>query len=252
MEEPPEFKYCLSFDCADKTLGVCLIGFMNAADILNNFGICQDAGSKESPIKFFTNNGIFNNVVFVRECWLFNLLPETKVRGTDDSLRLGRLKTALSSIKKTLDEMKISIAELHIEYQMGDLCRLISAAIIYEFTASDKNIETIIGPKIDVPEIAGPKIVVVMPACKNSIEICDELGYRVFIERPTTRTTANKHHTAENFKYFLRMQDTRSTYKKISLGKCKHSEINHIADAFMQSMYILCQHHWLSVPINGR
>ena len=246
MDESSDFKYCLSFDCADKTLGVCLIGFMDNCDILNNFGICPDASSKDSPINFFIKNNMLHDVVFVRECWLFNLLPEMKVRDATDFLRLSRLKTALSLIKLTLDEMKISIDEMHIEYQMGanDLSRLISSAIIYEFTSSDHNIETIIGKSMNVPAIAGPAISVVMPSGKNSIEFSEQLSYGVFIEKSTTKTTANKHHTAENFKYFLSMQEAKSRHKKITLGKYTHSEINHVADAFMQSIYKFCKNNW--------
>lgn len=235
-----DVKHCLSFDCADKTLGVCLIGFIPKEDVINRIEIIRDM-TVENP--HYTSR-LVSDILSVKQYWLFNLLPEAKVRETDDHIRLGRLKAAINSIKTTVQSMNIRIDEVHVEYQMGqnDLSRLISAAIIYEFSTPDNNIQTIIGPtSAPVHQTPQIQIFTIFPSSKNSICFHPNLAYSTFAAKYKTTTTANKHHTTENFKYFLTLQNSN---KKIELGTGKHSEINHIADAFMQSMYKIMTNDW--------
>jgi hypothetical protein len=238
-----DIKYCLSFDCADRTLGVCLIGFLPLEDISNRIEVVND----ETTYKAYHYHNLLNDILHVKECWLFDLLPEGNVRNTDDSVRLSRLKAALCSIKLTIASLGIKLDEIHVEYQMGqnDLTRLISPAIIYEFCGPDNNIKALVGPCVSVETQATvPKVVVIMPSGKNSIHFKPELAYGVFAAKYKTTKTANKHHTAENFKYFLRMQNALVISKKINYLDINHSVINHVADAFMQSVYKIMHEDW--------
>lgn len=246
-----DIKYCLSFDCADKTLGICLIGFLPTEEISNRLEIIND----ETIYKEYYKSKLIHEMLFVKQVWLFNLLPDAKVRETEDYIRLSRLKSALDQIKFHISEMNIVVDEIHIEYQMGqnDLSRLISSAIIYEFCGSDPAIQTVIGPSSKIPttstsmtKFISPKISIIMPSGKNSICFNNHLAYSVFAAKYKTNKTANKHHTAENFKYFLKIQnatDLLQDDKKINIS-ANHTEINHIADAFMQSVYKIITTDW--------
>ena len=228
-------KYVLSFDCADKTLGVCLVAYLPSEIISETIELIRsDSPEKQVPQTI----NLVNNVLSIRAYWLFNLLPDAIVRDTEDSVRLSRLKYALKSIRKILDRASIKIDKIIVEYQMGqnDLSRLISSAIQYEFVDVDSKIQVTIGQlcdeKKDLSESCNVKssdCISIGPAHKNSFSFTQNLSYGVFAAKYKTTTTANKHHTAENFKYFLGLQG-------INL-KGLHKEINHIADAFMQAAY---------------
>ena len=165
-------------------------------------------------------------------------MPDAIVRDTEDSIRLSRLKYALKSIRKILDRASIKIDKIIVEYQMGqnDLSRLISAAIQYEFVDMDSKIQITIGQLCDEKkelaescDVKSTDCISIGPAHKNSFSFAQNLSYGVFAAKYKTTTTANKHHTAENFKYFLGLQGFNL--------KGLHKEINHIADAFMQAAY---------------
>ena len=241
-------KHVLSFDCADKTLGVCLVAYLPSEIISETIELIRsDSPEKQTPQTI----NLVNNVLSIRTYWLFNLLPDAIVRDTEDSVRLSRLKYALKSIRKILDRASIKIDKIIVEYQMGqnDLSRLISSAIQYEFVDVDSKIQVTIGQlddgykyptedlknhdeKRDLSESCDVKssdCISIGPAHKNSFSFAQNLSYGVFAAKYKTTTTANKHHTAENFKYFLRLQGFNL--------KGLHKEINHIADAFMQAAY---------------
>lgn len=226
-------KYVLSFDAADKTLGVCLMSYMPKITIDEQMELLVNEKNNVEKLKLIST--IINNIIRIRSCWLFDLLPENIVRETPDSIRLSRLKYALKSIRKSLDDAKITLDHIIVEYQMGqnDLSRLISAGIMYEFVEYDANIHVNIGLSTMLDkktnDILSSNCITIGPTFKNSIQFSPELSYSNFAAKYKTTKTANKHHTAENFKYFL-------TLNGIS-QKNKHSEINHIADAFMQSVY---------------
>lgn len=228
-------KHVLSFDCADKTLGVCLVAYLPSEIISENIELIQSASFDKQAVQTMD---LVKNILSIRTYWLFNLLPDAIVRDTEDSVRLSRLKYALKSIRKILDRASIKIDKIIVEYQMGqnDLSRLISSAIQYEFVDVDSKIQVTIGQiddeKKDLFEPCNVKsidCISIGPAHKNSFSFAQNLSYGVFAAKYKTTTTANKHHTAENFKYFLELQGFNL--------KGLHKEINHIADAFMQAVY---------------
>jgi hypothetical protein len=237
-----DINYILSFDCADKTLGVCLIGYLPKPIIIDELEFIKTLTDENFIQEEFSS--LINNMLFVEEMWLFNLLGDVKVRDTEDYIRLARLKYALKSINKYLSDNNITLSEIHIEYQMGqnDLTRLISPAIIYEFVNEDNMINLIIGPVTEYKESSQSpiSISVIQAAAKNSFCFHESIAYNVFAAKYQTNTTANKKHTAENFRYFLEIQN-KLMHKKIDASKISHKEINHIADAFMQSAHKIFQ-----------
>lgn len=250
-----DIKHILSFDCADKTLGVCLIGWLNKECISERL---ECVLSEDRPeYKTYYLNKLSSELIVVEKMWLFNLLPDSIVRDTEDAIRLGRLKFALMTIRRFLIESKININNVIVEYQMGqnDLSRLISAAIIYEFCTEDPNIKINIGDSGSIGKInigdsrsigdvdekktnnsINNSIIVIMPGAKNSFYFHPSLSYGNFAAKYKTNKTANKHHTSENFKHFLQLQNNSCSPYKFDT-KINHSEINHIADAFMQAVY---------------
>lgn len=238
-----ESKYVLSFDCADKTLGVCLLSYL-PSDIINER---IELIKGENTIKQASQTiELIKNVLTVRSYWLFNLLPDLVVRDTEDAIRLSRLKYALKSIRNILDNANIRLNNVIVEYQMGqnDLSRLISAAIQYEFVDTDSNIQVTIGLLSDEKKyilsnqyeknIQANSCISIGPSYKNSFSFSKDLTYGTFAAKYKTTTTANKHHTAENFKYFLSIHGFNI--------KALHKEINHIADAFMQAVWWIINH----------
>ena len=239
-----DIKHVLSFDCADKTLGICLIGYLTK-DVINERLEClKDETEEEKPIYI---KQIINDIITVKNMWLFDLLKEEKVRDTDDFVRLGRLKHALNCVK---EEIKVPIDNIVIEYQMGqnDLSRLISSAIVYEFCNPDSNINVVIGNnktnnnKTNTINTINNHIVIIGPAFKNSFYFHENLSYANIAhnggKKYKTNKTVNKHHTSENFKYFLELQSKNNNKHKFD-QKIKHGDINHIADAFMQAVYCI-------------
>jgi len=248
-----DIRYLLSFDCADKTLGICCIGWLPKDHIEERLEcIRSDLAANSAPADMAK---LVGDMLFVKNMWLFNLLPDSVVRDTDDAVRLGRLKAALGKVRSFINSAGIKVSNIIVEYQMGqnDLSRLISAAIIYEFCDEDNGIQMNIcgggeasgtgagvsanaSAKVHANSQANSHIKVVMPAAKNSFHFHQSLSYGVFAAKYKTNKTANKHHTAENFKYFLQLQNSNSRCKKINFDY-KHAEINHISDAFMQAVY---------------
>lgn len=240
-------KHILSFDCADKTLGVCLLGYLPEETILEHMEFIMSENNQQKKASLITQ--LTNAILTVKSVWLFDLIPGLNVRATEDSVRLGRLKYALRSIRTILDTASISIDQIIIEYQMGqnDLSRLISAAITYEFVDMDAGIHVNIGHQCNqkntnTNDVNAKNIIQIGPSFKNSFHFAQHLAYSEFASKYKTSKTANKHHTAENFKYFLGLQSINNPAFAFNL-KDKHSEINHIADAFMQAVYWVLHKH---------
>lgn len=231
-----DIRYCLSFDCADKTLGVCLLGYLPMDEINNRMEVIKD----EEHYKMYYINQLTSDMLFIKQCWLFDLLPDAKVRETADYERLGRLKYALQIIKKYINST-IHLHEVDVEFQMGqnDLSRLISAAIIYEFCDAIRDINVIIGynDQPQQPECnSSVEISVIMPAAKNSFHFHRDLSYGQIATKHKSNKTINKHHTDENMKYFIALYNACCcTEKKINIIG-RYTATNHISDAFMQSV----------------
>lgn len=229
-----DIKYILSFDCADKTLGICLLGWIPKEQI-NERLECIKTSNNLSEMA-----NLINDMLFVKEHWHFNLIPNLVVRDVENAIRLGRLKAAMLNVRKYLSLNNIKASNIIVEYQMGDLSRLISAAIIYEFCDEDQNIMVNIGasyvkssPNINI----NTHINVIQASAKNSFYFHPNLSYgNIGVKYKTSKTT-NKHHTAENYKYFMQLQNATDVYKKIKIDHIKHGDINHISDAFMQAVY---------------
>ena len=236
-------KHVLSFDCADKTLGICLLSYLPSEIINEHVSIIENELNIQNKTKQTIQ--LINNILTVKGVWLFDLLPGLVVRDTEDAIRLSRLKYALKSVRKIIESAHIKLNRIIIEYQMGanDLSRLISSAINYEFVDCDPNIKinmgylpngSIIDPQTD--NLSASNFLSIGPSFKNSFHFASYLSYSTFAAKYRTTTTANKHHTAENFKYWLELQAIANPQYAFNL-KTKHSEINHVADAFMQAVY---------------
>jgi len=251
-------KHILSFDCADKTLGVCLVSYIPSNIINEHCSIIQNEENFTAKIQQITQ--LINNILTVKSIWLFDLVPGLIVRQTEDSVRLSRLKFALKSIRKVIDSANIQIDKIIVVYQMGqnDLSRLISSAILYEFVDIDPNINLTIGylknesfknihdeKKDNNQNVPSNSCISIGPAFKNSIQFDNSLSYGTFAAKFKTSHTANKHHTAENFKFYLNLQSLNNPHYKFNI-KANHSEINHIADAFMQAVY------WIITNLNAK
>ena len=144
-----------------------------------------------------------NKIIFMK---VYDL-TEGKTCSTIERARL--LKTCLSSIE-------ITPSLVLVEYQMSanDKSRCISQQIVYHY--------------IDICEV-----VLVGPSLKNKICLSADgsLEHATFMEKYSSKYTANKNHTKANFLYWLASNNCSCL---IADNKIKKKNIDDIADAFMQ------------------
>lgn len=241
-----QFKYLLSVDCADQTLGIVLIRYSNFKEILEQFNVRVKQIKANNIIlthEEFTQyidytKHILSNRITIVKTWLFKLLPDQAVRGTKQSVRFGRLRIALANIDKYLIDQNIKINTVLLEYQMGDLSRDIYDGIVYHYQDQDGVIESLdleTGIQTEIKNTEPPKIniIEIHPTCKNAFWFDSSIKYSVFLEQYKTLKSANKAHTTENFKYFI------ENIQKKQFSITVKTKLNHLADAFMQAYYYI-------------
>jgi hypothetical protein len=209
----------LSFDCADKTLGICEIEVDDFyEDKLEDVKLDKEGQEKLSEI-------LCNHVILVN-AWIVDILPDQKVREVSSTMRLGRLKKILFDLPKP--DVVI------VEHQMSknDLSRSIQDGIVsfYQPMLSGANITALKIPnKSSHINKLFPKVYILKPTWKNTISFSKELEYCEFTKKYKTQKSINKRHAYENMMFFLK------TFKQEL--NVNYTKGNHIADAFMQAYY---------------
>lgn len=166
---------------------------------MTNVILSFDCANRSLAVCGFIDNKIILMKVFD--------LTEGKNYTTIERARL--LKTCLSSIN-------IAPHLVLVEYQMSanDKSRCISQQILYHY--------------VDICEV-----VLVGPSLKNKICLStdDRLAHSTFMEKYSSKYTANKNHTKANFLHWLKLNNCSHM---IADNKIKKKNIDDIADAFMQ------------------
>jgi hypothetical protein len=194
--------HIFSFDCADRTLGVCWIEVTQTINI--------------------------------RHIWVFDLIPDQKtVKESPKYLRLSRLKAIL----KMLNSIVYPDVVL-VEYQMNinDLTNFISTAIRYEYCECLSGATDILTSCNSQYQVGTPKFYDIMPHWKKTIcfDQKKELHYSHFVPKYKKLQSANKAHADANFRYYL--QHTNPELYKI-VQPCPKDKTNHVADAFLQAYW---------------
>lgn len=192
----------LSFDCANRSLAVCLL------DI--NTGI---VGQLYDGIKQFDINTMMDITDDYIKIHIFNVYDLTNGKNTDTVMKASLLKKCLGTLDDIISSIN-GVDQVLIEYQMpsNDKSRCVSQQILYHYV--DKAPVCIVGPTL-----------------KNKVvfSTLDKLSHGFFISKYASNYTANKNHTKANLLYWLDIFD-----KTHLLDNIKKKNIDDISDAFMQ------------------
>jgi hypothetical protein len=151
-------------------------------------------------------NNMSNYIHFI------NVFDITEGKEQNSISRTKLLKQTLLDIDKKITELKLNINHVLVEYQMSlnDKSRCVSQQIIFHYS----NLEPL-------------EVHLIGPSLKNKIYL-ENLQHCFFMEKYTTKYSANKNHTKANFLRWMAL-------KKISIPKeIKKKNYDDIADAFMQ------------------
>lgn len=187
----------LSFDCANRSLAVCLITVPNN-DPHNIAGTANTRDIKNRSAEIHTAD-------------VFDL---TGGRCVDTVERTRLLKDCLTAVDEKNKYFGFHVDKVLVEYQMpaNDKSRCVSQQIVYHYSGN-----------VDV-SLVGPSL-------KNKVCFSqdDSLSHGAFMERYASKYTANKNHTKANFLHWLDMYDQVDVIEGI-----KKQNVDDIADAFMQ------------------
>lgn len=234
--------YYLSFDCANKSLGVSFFKFkddynLSLLKLYNKFSLIKEQSEsnilskikilklelKKKDFSSYFNflkelNIILDSIFTIHYFNVINLLEDKKTKDVGVIDRTKSLKSKLNEIDKMVfNELKENKLTVCIEYQMNcnDKSRTVYNQLIYNYSCID-NVE----------------VKVIAPAYKNKIYIHKDLKHNVFIQKYRNNYIANKKHTYENFKFFVNVFNH-------NISHIKKKNIDDIADSFIQTLYII-------------
>lgn len=198
----------LSFDCANRSLAVCYL------DINENFFkemsltlLKKESDTKEKIISLVDNYAIIH---------ILKVFDLTKGNKCDTVERTNKLKRCLFELDELIasnETKENKIDTVLVEYQMSanDKSRCVSQQILYHYA--------------NLP----CKLYLVGPTLKNKVFFKQDLDHGTFMSKYSSKYTANKNHTKENFLYWLKIYNKTDIVKDI-----KKKNMDDIADAFMQ------------------
>jgi len=187
----------LSFDCAEKSCGICLMGI----DKNKNNELNDDIKGGDIKIYMIRVVNIVGDSVSEEKNKTSKLIYKTRL-----------IKKFINDLDTEIKNMNINIDTVLLEYQMS---------INYK---SSNLLQQLIYHYCDKYEIH-----LMGPSLKNKIYFSDELKHSVFIEKYMSNYTANKNHTKHNFLFWIRHNNLSNKIKNI-----KKKNIDDIADAFIQ------------------
>lgn len=207
----------LSFDCANRSLAVCYasIDKSNHTQLLD----CIKKGKDTAEIYLQ-----YAKIHFIK------VYDITQGKKLDTVQRTILLKTTLDELDKDIEVANKAICDgknmggenvgnviydqVLIEYQMSanDKSRCVSQQLLYHYCGK-------------------AKLKLVGPTLKNKIDLSSDgsLSHGTFMAKYTTKYTANKNHSKENFKHYLKKTNNIELIKNI-----KSKNIDDVADAFNQ------------------
>lgn len=200
----------LSFDCANKTIGVCMVEVPGYSTIKSLISDCFD--SKELNtwdqilIALRALDGLFYRIFDLKYINSFDLIPGQKLKISSKNERSSRLKGLL----KYIDAIMGDVDNVLIEYQMNandksrSVCNMIEAHYSgesYKFKQNSSYFSKLY--PINIPENYTNKVVIVNPRYKNMFAFNKNLIYSIYLAKYNNNKTANKKHCTDNMLYFL-------------------------------------------------
>jgi len=233
----------LSFDCAVENMGVCLINHNEnyrdelkaAAVSLTGLLSAVDEYELETFLQLLTDylteiDRVLNSVFAIEWFNVINLIPGKKIKEVPIVERTRRLKQLLNELDRNLPAPDVVL----IEYQMklNDISRLQSSQIMYHYVdESDSDIKYAVGgfSFSGVSLVSKPRVVELVGASLKNVYCFSADGeYSNFIVK-YVNYTANKKHTAYNFKHYLDVFGGGDVLVGVK------NKINDISDAFMMA-----------------
>lgn len=229
--------YYLSFDCANKSLGVSLFKFQDnykflIIKLLKNYNpyitLYENIVNMRDKLSFCDYYKLLENIndivdkIFVIDLFdVINILNDKKTKNINIIERSLGLKQALNKIDKLLVNINEDI-NICIEYQLNynDKSRTVYNQLIYHYS-----------------DIDNYHLHIIAPTYKNKLYFNDELKYSSFIQKYNSNYTANKSHTKNNFIYFIDVFGLKEQTKHI-----KSKNMDDIADSFMQAIHLIKNH----------
>lgn len=239
--------FYLSFDCANKSLGVSYFQYdlnssVSLIKLCNNYydmlNIEYDVNSSilnnikrlklklktkeliSKYIKFLIElNKLLDSVIDIRYLDVINLLNDRKTKNVNIIDRSVCLKTKLLYIDSLLNISNQTTVVIEYQMNCNDKSRTIYNQLIYHYSCINKFI-----------------VKVIAPAFKNKIYFSEELKHNKFLQIYRSNYIANKKHTSANFIYFMNVFD-----KSELISHIKKKNIDDISDSFIQALYIVKQ-----------
>ena len=194
----------LSFDCANKTLGVICLDYNRNWAIELNYILKALNTSKTFNASSDVSSAIdiIDNRFTILYADVVNLLGDKKVKDTSAQFRCATLKEYVTKIRREYNPDMVIIED---QMSPNEKTRGIFYCLLYEFS----------------------DIAVSVKPHKKNININFGAGsHKDFMMKYTTKYTANKKHLEENFKHYLRAVKRKDL---LSIDK-----LHNVADAFFQ------------------
>lgn len=193
----------LGVDCAHKSFALCVVDY-NEKWKEEHFSICgNNKNIKDTLIKL---NNLYDTAFKIIYLKVFDLIPDIKLNKSTLPQRTLGLKKLLKKVDKKFPNLDLVL----IEYQMSSnfKSREIFSNTFYHFI--DKCPTFRVGPSL-----------------KNTIAFNKELRHSIFVTKYSDYT-ANKNHSKENLKYWLKLFKLEKFLLKI-----KKKNIDDAADSFL-------------------
>lgn len=208
-------KYFLSYDCANKSLGIIFFSFnFSYKDEIKTI-IQSDISKIEKLVKI---HQILKHTIDIFYLDVIDICPNMKITELDIIQRSNLFKIALNKInvvvKNVIDNEHVNHINVYIERQpvFNIKSMVISSQLIYEYANNDRF-----------------KIKLMYPMLKNQIYLHEDLKHSSFISNTNNGYKANKNHTKANFLHFIEKFKLKNKISHI-----KNKNLDDIADAFMQ------------------
>ena len=210
-------KYFLSVDCAVKTFAYCIVkvdttNFDYVTKKINLLTQILKMPEKITKSRLSELLSIYEKLKEMVTHYI-EIISGDVVNLTDEQHTISKIralneycKSAILPVIATLPQQKLNVM---IEFQMGQNPESRTIMIAFAALFIEHNCIT------------------VGPSLKNKVYYSEEGRLSNFIQKYSSSHTANKAHTTFNFKLILK--DIKSNLREI-----KNSDLNHIADSFMQ------------------
>ena len=229
----------IGFDCADKSLGVCVVD-VNPVLLRRHSEILvqlremktKNTGAGEFDQILEDLDEIYSDAIKLIYLNIFDTIPGKKVKNTNTTQRVAGLKGILYYLDK-----KFSPDIVLIEFQMrvNAKSNSVCSCLLYHYSSTAEFSGSSTCQELsltDIEPIVFPhELHVVGASVKNTIYFSEEGRYTHFIKKYSTNYAANKAHSRFNLHQWLKIHNQLDMLQGI-----KKANWDDVGDAFMMIM----------------